>query len=257
MLKLPERITVCDGERILWNGLGLSDSSILETAKTVLESNVPVKGKVYCFPAKTVLGKMAVFVETKIEPRDLIVDLLNHEFLKTRWYNEEVEKVVEVLSENWRPGKRVFVIQSESFEKRLHLRERLSSFVDVVYNAGDFDAGISPSNVSFHEAISWGKIAFSDPEKELREAVRKALMMIKYVEQSVSFYERLYEYTFTVKVPVSDAVRIFLMTGDVSKTADTMKKSEEEVFREILEFERNFLISPRIPLEAFLLLREG
>jgi len=82
-------------------------------------------------------------------------------------------------------------------------------------------------------------------------------MMIRYVEQSVSFYERLYEYTFTMKVPVSDAVRIFLMTGDVSKTADTMKKSEEEVFREILEFERNFLISPRIPLEAFLLLREG
>ncbi|PLV56847.1 DUF4940 domain-containing protein [Thermotoga sp. SG1] len=256
MLRLPERITVCDGEKILWNGLGLSDSFIFETTKTVLESNVPVKGSIYCFPAKTILGKMAVFVETKIEPWDLIVELLNHEFLKTRWYNEEVEKVVEILSENWRPGKRVFVVQSEGFESRLLLREELSLFVDAVYNAGSFDVGVSPSNVSFRKTISEGRIAFSDPEKEIREAVRKALMMTKYVEQNVSFYERLYEYSFT-KVPVSDTVRIFLRTGDVSKTADSTKKSEEEVFKEILKFEQDFLISPRIPLEAFVLLREG
>jgi len=250
-------MAVCDGEKILWNGLELSDSFIFETTKTVLESNVPVKGRVYCFPARTILGKVAVFVETRIEPRDLIVDLLNHEFLKTRWYNEEVEKIVEALSGNWRPGKRVFVARAESFEKRLFLRKELSSTADVIYNAGDFDAGISPSSVSFQEVSSKEKIVFSDPEKDLREAARKALMMITYVDHDVAFYERLCEYSFTVKVSVPDTVRVFLRTGDVLKTADSMKKSEEEVFKEILEFERSSLISPRIPVEAFLLLKEG
>ncbi|ABQ46226.1 hypothetical protein Tpet_0197 [Thermotoga petrophila RKU-1] len=248
-------MVICDGKRILWNGLGLPENLIFEVARTVLESNVPLKGKIFCFPAQTILGKMAIFIDEKIQERGVLVELLNHELLRMRLYSEEVENLVDILFNDWRPGKRVFIVRSENFETRFSLREKLSSFVDVIYNAGEIDVGIAPSGISLQ--INEGKLSFSDPGQDIKEAARKALLMDRYVNEPFSFYERLPAYTFSLNIQIPESVKIFLRTGDIHKTSELTEKNVEVVFREILEFEKETLLSPRVPVEAFLILKGG
>ncbi|AIY85750.1 MULTISPECIES: DUF4940 domain-containing protein [unclassified Thermotoga] len=255
MLRFPENVVICDGKRILWNGLGLPENLVFEMARTVLESNVPLKGKIFCFPAQTVLGKMAIFTDEKTQGRDVLVELLNHELLRMRLYSEEVENLVEVLFNDWRPGKRVFIVRSKNFETRLSLREKLSSFADVIYNAGEIDVGIAPAGTLLQ--INEEKVSFSDPERDIKEAVRKALLMDRYVNEPFSFYEKLPSYNFSLNIQIPELVKIFLRTGDIQKTSELTEKSVEVVFREILEFEKKTLLSPRIPVEAFLILKGG
>ncbi|PLV59432.1 DUF4940 domain-containing protein [Thermotoga sp. KOL6] len=257
MLRLPNNVTLSDGDKIIWNGLNLPEIFVLETSRMVLESSVPIKGEVVCFPVKTILGPIAVFTESRIEPYDILADLLNYELQKIRWYNEEVEKLVDVLSESWRVGKRIFIMRSRNLENRLSLRMMFSNLVDAVYNAGDFDVGIAPSGISLPRIGEDGKVVFSDPEEDLHEAVRKALMMNKYLDHGVAVYEDLNNYDFSLHIDIPEVVKIFLRSKSLFEVAKHMKLEEEEAFKKILEFEKETLISPRIPIEAFLLLKEG
>lgn len=50
-------------------------------------------------------------------------------------------------------------------------------------------------------------------------------------------------------------MKTFLRTGDIQKVAELTEKNVEVVFREILKFEKKTLLSPRVPVEAFLILK--
>ena len=259
MLKLTPSLTVCDGKRIIWNGLGMKPEEVLEISKLVLESNVPIKTTFLCTPINTILGKVAVFSSEAV-PSEILAEYLNSQFKKSKRYNEVVGKAVETLLRSWRPGKRVFALEIPNFEQRMLMRKRLAEYVDGIFYFDTIDLGIAPGN--FRKGTfetKEGKMVFSDPEQDLHEAVRKVFMLLKYAkEDGVFFYEDLpiLKGKLQIALHLPKTIRMYLVLGDLDEVEKRTRIEKSRVFEEILTFEEKYLVSVRKPIEAMLLLGE-
>lgn len=259
MLKLTPSLTVCDGRRIVWNGLGMKPEEVLEISKLVLESNVPIKTTFLCTPVDTILGKMAVF-SNEFTPTEILTGYLNSQFEKLRRYNPTVERAVEVLSRSWRPGKRVFGLEIPNFEQRMSVRKEMAGIVDGIFYFDEMDIGIAPASLRKGVLeIEGGKLVFSDSEQDLHEAVRKVFMLAKYTrEDGVFFYEDLpvLKGKLQIALHLPKTIRMYLLLGDLDEVERRTRIEKSKVFEEILTFEEKYLVSVRKPIEAMLLLGE-
>ena len=262
MLEFGEtKLALVFKDKIVWSNIDMDESRILELSRIVDEVGTTLSGNFYGVDYSiskigTILGECVVLIPANERENPVYLETyINHVLWNHREYPDYIEKLARESPE-WKARRRVILVKTDSMEERFRLRKELSKMADWIYNMGSMDLYVM---LDFPDLDVKGSVYVSSRESVFSEALRKALLLERYSKTMGKFrYENIpdlvsnEEISFDNNVP--DDIRVFLEVGNIEETANVMGKKVQDVFLSILNFEREYLISPRLYMESLILL---
>jgi len=249
------------GDRIMWSNIDMEESKILELSRIVDEVGTTLSGNFYGIDytiskIETVIGECVVLIPSnERENPAYLKAYIDHVLWCHREY-PDIIKNLEKESPEWKAKRRIALVKTENMGERFKLRKELSKVADWIYNLGSMDLYVI---LDFPDVSFEGSVYISSKEKSFSEALRKALLLERYSRESGKFlYEEIPNIVFKGGISfdheVPEDISIFLKTGDIEEAANMIGKKAHDIFLSILNFEKEYLISPRLYMESLILL---
>jgi len=248
-------------DRIMWSNINMEESRILELSRIVDEVGTTLSGNFYGIDytiskIETVIGECVVLIPSDERENPVYLKTyIDHVLWGYREYPDFI-KNLEKESPEWKAKRRIALVKTENMGERFKLRKELSKVADWIYNLGSMDLYVI---LDFPDLSFEGSVYISSKEKNFSEALRKALLLERYSRESGKFlYEEIPNLvlkgsiSFNHEVP--EDIRVFLETGNIKDAANMSGKKEYDIFLSILNFEKEYLISPRLYMESMILL---
>lgn len=249
------------GDKIIWSNIDMEESNILELSKIVDEVGTTLSGNFYGInyiisKIETIIGECVVLIPSVEKENPIYLKVyIDHILWNHREYPDFIRKISKECPK-WKTKRRIALVKTENMEERFKLRKELSKISDWIYNLGSMDLYVVSE---FPDMSFEGSVYISPREKIFSEALRKALLLERYSKEPGKILYEEIPYivskggiSFNHKVP--EDIKIFLETGSIEESASITGKKVYDIFTSILNFEKEYLISPRLYFESLILL---